>query len=103
MANLDGVDELSPYVAPRPESGSHRYVQWLFEQPSRIHFETLSNIDDTGGRLYWNYSSFVGQYKLGRPVASNWQIVMHDPSNDDITRPVAPVARSYRWLWPSVR
>ena len=45
---------VAPYVSPRPFHGSHRYGQFVFEQPGPITFAKMRNRDAFGERFHWN-------------------------------------------------
>jgi phosphatidylethanolamine-binding protein (PEBP) family uncharacterized protein len=70
-------EDLSAFVGPSPPSGSHRYVQWLFEQPSKLSFEAFPDAIQK-----WDYEAFLQKYGLGRPVASNWHVTQSAPARD---------------------
>lgn len=69
--DISGGTVTSPYHQPGPPAGSgyHRYGQFVFEQPT----PKLADFTPFKGSIaLWNYSSFIGQYKLGEKVASNY-------------------------------
>lgn len=75
--DLSAATTVSAYKGPSPPWGSHRYGQFLFEQPKRIDFEILPSPD---GIYNWDHGAFVEQYGLGAPVASNFHMTQHmDP------------------------
>jgi len=78
-----GATIVTPFAAPAPPIGSHRYGIFLFEQADTtpIKFATLNNQIGQKGteRFNWDITSFVSTYNLGTPVASNWFIAMHSP------------------------
>lgn len=75
---------VTPFAAPAPPIGSHRYGIFLFEQADKtpIKFPTLNNQIGQKGteRFNWDVSSFVSTYNLGTPIASNWFIAMASPT-----------------------
>jgi len=89
-AGFDGAKDynsatvVTPFASPGPPIGSHRYAQFLFEQPGtdEIAFATLNNQVGSAGteRFNWDVSAFISEYSLGTPVASNWFIAMHSPT-----------------------
>lgn len=78
---------VTPFAAPAPPIGSHRYAIFLFEQKGTepMTFPTYNNNVGSKGteRFNWNVAKYITDYKLGTPVASNWFIAMHSP--DDYT------------------
>ena len=84
-----GTTVLTPFLAPAPPSGSHRYCFLLFEQTGGfISFAPLGGTnssaavaDGLGDTVYdarsnWDYAAFVAKYGPGTPVARNYQITM---------------------------
>ena len=76
-----GATTVSAFHGPSPPWGSHRYGQFLFEQPEqpgggrRIDYEVIS-----GAITNWDYKAFISAHGLGAPVASNWHVTQHmDP------------------------
>ena len=77
--DLSAATTVSAYKGPSPPWGSHRYGQFLFEQPgtAKLEFETLPSPD---GIYNWDHAAFIARYGLGAPVASNFHMTQHmDP------------------------
>ncbi|CAE8640001.1 unnamed protein product [Polarella glacialis] len=83
--DLSGATQVSAYKGPSPPWGSHPYGQFLFKQGAgRMNFTTLPS---PAGIYKWDYQSFISQYKLGAPVASNFHMTQHmDPRPTAATR-----------------
>ena len=68
--NIGSGLTLSAYHRPGPPPGTgfHRYGQFVFEQPSPvIKFRPVSK-----SIARWNYTAFIGEYKLGKKLQSNY-------------------------------
>lgn len=78
--DLSKATQVSAYKGPSPPWGSHRYGQFLFKQSrGQLTFKTLPS---PLGIYNWDYQSFIAEYDLGSPVASNFHITQHmDPRN----------------------
>lgn len=75
--DLSKATTVSAYKGPSPPWGSHRYGQFLFEQPGLIEYETLPS---PKGIYNWGYDQFIANYSLGKPVATNYHMTQHmDP------------------------
>ena len=72
--DFTGATTISEFVGPSPPQGSHRYGQYLFEQPARIAY---AEIPKAGGITNWDYSGFVFNHSLGFPIATNWHVTQH--------------------------
>lgn len=73
----DNSELLTPFKAPTPGGGSHRYGLFLFLQPggrTPIEFAPLNN----SVIIQWDYADFIDSYDLSEPIASNWFIAQHD-------------------------
>lgn len=70
--NLSGAFTVSPYKGPSPPWGSHRYGLFLFKQNGSLSFAKMEFGVD------WDYNSFINNYSLGSPIASNWHTTQHD-------------------------
>mmetsp|Transcript_4920 Transcript_4920/g.11400 ORF Transcript_4920/g.11400 Transcript_4920/m.11400 type:complete len:87 (+) Transcript_4920:2-262(+) len=75
---MSGAVEVSPFHGPSPPAGSHRYGQFLFEQPSRLNFNLFPA---NASIVQWDYAGFVKEYSLGEPVATNWHLTLHTSGN----------------------
>ena len=71
-------DELTPYKAPGPLGGSHRYGLFLFKQSGAIEFDALDN----DSRTNWDYGAFIAKYELGEKLASNFFMVQYFSCTD---------------------
>eukprot|EP00811_Abedinium_folium_P000960 NODE_10880_length_1323_cov_4.286789.p1 GENE.NODE_10880_length_1323_cov_4.286789~~NODE_10880_length_1323_cov_4.286789.p1 ORF type:complete len:388 (-),score=108.02 NODE_10880_length_1323_cov_4.286789:89-1252(-) len=91
--NLSMSTEVQHYKGPSPPSGSHRYAQWLFEQPEgRIEFEEMP-----ASIIQWDYEAFAKKHGFGEPVASNWHVTQFADHRDasgsaDNVNATAPVS-----------
>ena len=65
--NLSTATTVSAYKGPSPPWGSHRYGQFLFEQPSKLDYEILPS---PSGIYNWDHAKWVEEYGLSGPVAS---------------------------------
>ena len=65
---------ISPFVGPSPPAGSHRYGQFVFEQPGKLQFDVYPA---NASIVQWDYAKFITTYGLGQPVASNWHVTQH--------------------------
>ena len=65
--DLSTATTVSAYKGPSPPWGSHRYGQFLFEQPSKLDYEILPS---PSGIYNWDYAKWVEEYGLSGPVAS---------------------------------
>ena len=89
--DLSAATTVSAYKGPSPPWGSHRYGQFLFEQPKRIDFEILPSPD---GIYNWDHGAFVERYGLGAPVAVE---LPHDAAHGPA---VDPKLKLYKPLGP---
>ena len=64
--------------APPPATGYHRYVQFVYEQPSYLFFFPLNQTDI----LNFNVTAFASFYGLTGPVAANYFKTQYEPSGD---------------------
>ena len=65
-ATLDSIATVvAPYVSPRPFHGSHRYGQFVFEQPGPIAFAKMRNRDAFGERFHWNVTGVLAHTNRG--------------------------------------
>ncbi|KAJ0172956.1 hypothetical protein K1T71_011132 [Dendrolimus kikuchii] len=56
---------------PEPETGFHRYVFLVYEQPEGVVFDLLPN-ESFEGRVNFSVEDFASRYNLGIPVAGNF-------------------------------
>jgi len=76
--DLTVATQVQPYKGPSPPTGSHRYAQWLFEQPDgEIDFEDMPD-----SIIQWDYEAFIEKHNLASPVASNWHVTQYAPHRD---------------------
>ena len=74
-ADLSKSQVISPFHGPSPPAGSHRYGQFLFEQPhGKIAYTPFAA---NASITQFDYSSWISQHQLGTPVANNWHVTMH--------------------------
>jgi len=71
-SGIDKTSVLQPYRAPHIPVVSDRYGIYLFEQTKRIDFAAVS-----GPITNFDYSTFLGTYKLGDPKASNYFVAIY--------------------------
>jgi len=70
--DLTSATQVQAFKGPSPPSGSHRYAQWLFEQPNGTNVINFAPMPDS--IIQWDYEAFIANYHLGEPVASNWHV-----------------------------
>lgn len=70
--DIEGVQILEPYRYPHIPGVSDRYGLFVFEQPERIVFESLS-----ASIINFDYRAFIDKYRLGQPVASNYFVAVY--------------------------
>ncbi|MBB3060913.1 YbhB/YbcL family Raf kinase inhibitor-like protein [Microbulbifer rhizosphaerae] len=70
--DAEGVQILEPYRYPHIPGVSDRYGLFVFEQPGRIAFESLST-----SVVNFDYRAFINKYRLGQPVASNYFVAVY--------------------------
>lgn len=73
---------LSEYIGsgPPPDTGLHRYVFLVYEQPGRINFSDVKKLknnsaDNRGG---FSIRKFAEKYKLGQPICGNLYQAKYD-------------------------
>jgi len=80
VANIPGSDiskgdVLSDYVGSGPpkDTGKHRYVFLIYEQPGKLTFDEKRLTNSSGdGRGKFSIRNFAKKYKLGQPIAGNF-------------------------------
>jgi len=86
VANIPGSDiakgeVLSEYVGSGPpkDSGKHRYVFLIYEQPEKLTFDEkrLTN-RSMDGRANFSIRNFAKKYKLGEAIAGNFYLAEWD-------------------------
>ena len=74
-ADLSKSLVVSPFHGPSPPAGSHRYGQFLFEQPNgKIDYTPFAA---NASITQFDYGSWISQHQLGAPVANNWHVTEH--------------------------
>lgn len=79
--NVAAGETLSEYVGsgPPPDTGLHRYVFLVYEQPGKLTFDeprlTNTSADNRGG---FAIRKFAEKYNLGNPVAGNLYQAKYD-------------------------
>ncbi|KYN19652.1 Phosphatidylethanolamine-binding protein like protein F40A3.3 [Trachymyrmex cornetzi] len=74
-------DVLSEYVGSGPpkDSGLHRYVFLLYQQPGKLTFDEKRLTNRSGNnRAKFSISKFAEKYKLGDPIAGNMYQAEYD-------------------------
>ena len=67
------VQVVQPFRSPRIPMVSDRYALYVFEQPNKSDFETMSATDV----INFKPSAFFDKYKLGAPKASNYFVALY--------------------------
>ena len=74
-------DVLSEYIGSGPpkDSGLHRYVFLLYQQPGKLTFDEKRLTNRSGSnRATFSISKFAKKYKLGDPIAGNMYQAQYD-------------------------
>ncbi|XP_044741253.1 phosphatidylethanolamine-binding protein homolog F40A3.3 isoform X2 [Chrysoperla carnea] len=87
VGNISGNDVangevLSAYVGsgPPPDTGLHRYVFLVYEQPGKLAFEGVPHLTNTSAdnRGGFSIKKFAAKYKCGQPIAGNFYQAEYD-------------------------
>ncbi|KAJ8917431.1 hypothetical protein NQ315_005478 [Exocentrus adspersus] len=67
-------ETLTPYSGSKPgkDSGLHRYIFLVFEQPGKVSFEEANDPLADVHRLSFSVKRFSKKYNLGKPLAGNY-------------------------------
>ncbi|KAJ8711434.1 hypothetical protein PYW07_008676 [Mythimna separata] len=74
-------DTIAEYVGAGPsrDTGLHRYVLLVYEQPDRMRFnETRLSNRSMANRTLFSVSKFAKKYNLGDPIAGNFYRAAYD-------------------------
>lgn len=75
-------ETLSEYIGsgPPPETGLHRYVFLVYQQPGKIDFKDVPRLTNKSGdnRANFKIQAFADKYNCGDPVASAYYRAEYD-------------------------
>ncbi|KXG51977.1 Major facilitator superfamily domain, general substrate transporter [Penicillium griseofulvum] len=95
-----GHERAASYIAPRaPPNTHHRYVYLLFTQPAAYQFpECFSHVlpETVNARAGFDIKEFVQAAGLDAPIAMNYFIGKHVPSDGENTMPYSATMTSFR-------
>ncbi|KAL4712366.1 hypothetical protein ACJJTC_001527 [Scirpophaga incertulas] len=80
-SNIAGGETLSAYVGsgPPPDTGLHRYVFLVYQQPGKLNFDEPRLTNTSGdNRANFSIAKFASKYNLGDPVAGNFYQAQYD-------------------------
>ncbi|KAH8267448.1 hypothetical protein KR018_005009 [Drosophila ironensis] len=86
VGNIPGCDVskgevLSAYIGsgPPPDTGLHRYVFLVYQQPCKLEFDEKRLPNNSGdGRGGFKIAEFAKKYELGDPIAGNFYQAEYD-------------------------
>ncbi|XP_028164612.1 protein D2-like isoform X2 [Ostrinia nubilalis] len=80
-ANVASGETLSAYVGsgPPPDTGLHRYVFLVYQQPGKLNFDEPRLTNTSGdNRANFAIAKFAKKYNLGDPIAGNFYQAKYD-------------------------
>ncbi|XKL61067.1 hypothetical protein PGB90_008124 [Kerria lacca] len=80
-SEIEKGETLSEYIGsgPPPDTGLHRYVFLVYQQPGKLTFTEPRLTNRSGdNRGLFKISKFVENYKLGNPIAGNFYQAKYD-------------------------
>lgn len=91
-SDVEAGETLTAYLGSGPpkDTGLHRYVFYLFQQPGKLDFSGEAKHDKfDGNRKNFSTAKFVEKYKLGEAVAGNFYQAQYDDSVPALHKQIA--------------
>ncbi|KAM3956849.1 protein D2 [Aphomia sociella] len=80
--DINNGEILSDYIGSGPPKGTglHRYVFFIYKQPNKCDFSTVSKLPNNSGdkRGKFSISKFAQKFQLGTPIARNFYLAQYD-------------------------